>query len=202
MKSSGERFQELIDHIARLRDPKDGCPWDRAQDHRSLRPYMLEEAYEAVGAIDSGRPDALCDELGDVLLQVVLHAQIAAEGDDFAIDDVVDGLIAKLVRRHPHVFGTASSELPKILQRWNDIKAKENGHKTLLPPLVEARKLLQEFAMDTPGISDINEADAETSAGLDILRAIHACWIEGHEPEMALRKAVRTVRSNQGGVKG
>jgi len=198
MKSSGETFEELIDHIARLRDPEDGCPWDRAQDHRSLRPYMLEEAYEAVGAIDSGRPDALCDELGDVLLQVVLHAQIAAEHEDFAIDDVVGGLIAKLVRRHPHVFGTASSELPKILQRWNDIKAGENGHKTLLPPLVEARKLLHEHPAGADCILDIEDADEEVRAGLEILRAVRACWIEGHEPEIALRKAVRAVRSNSG----
>jgi len=195
MKSSGDRFQELTDHIERLRDPEDGCPWDRAQDHRSLRPYMLEEAYEAVGAIDSGRSDALCDELGDVLLQVVLHAQIATEHGDFTIDDVVDGLIAKLVRRHPHVFGTASSELPEILRRWNEIKAEENGYKATLPPLVEARKLLQSRSSDATRIPDIERDDAETTAGLRILRAVQACWLAGHEPEIALRKAVRAVRS-------
>jgi len=195
MTSSGDRFQELTEHIERLRDPEDGCPWDRAQDHRSLRPYMLEEAYEAVGAIDSGRSDALCDELGDVLLQVVLHAQIASEHGDFTIDDVVEGLIAKLIRRHPHVFGTASSELPEILRRWNDIKADENGYKTTLPPLVEARKFLQSCPFHAAGIPDIERDDAEATAGLQILRAVQACCLDGHEPEIALRKAVRAVRA-------
>jgi uncharacterized protein YabN with tetrapyrrole methylase and pyrophosphatase domain len=197
MTSSGDRFDDLIEQIARLRDPKGGCPWDRAQDHVSLRPYMLEEAYEAIGAIDSGRPDALCDELGDVLLQVVLHARIAEENGEFSIRDVVDGLIAKLVRRHPHVFGDASHALPDILQRWNEIKAEEGAHKSQMPPLVEARKLIHERKIQGTESFDMQAEDGETAAGMRILQAVGDCWNHGHEPELALRKAVAFVRSGE-----
>jgi uncharacterized protein YabN with tetrapyrrole methylase and pyrophosphatase domain len=196
MKNS-EKFDDLIDRIALLRDPTNGCPWDRAQDHSSLRPYMLEEAYEAIAAIDSGVPEAVCDELGDVLLQVVLHAQIASEGGDFSISDVIDGLIDKLVRRHPHVFGDASNDLPSILRRWNDIKAQETSHKSILPPLVEARKFVEarmirnEEALNTEGL------DAEAQAGLRILSAIAESWKDGFEPEIALRKAIDALDVQQ-----
>jgi len=192
MKAS-DKFNDLIDRIARLRDPMDGCPWDRAQDHVSLRPYMLEEAYEAIAAIDSGEPDALRDELGDVLLQVVLHAQIASENSDFSIEDVIDGLTAKLIRRHPHVFGDASNDLPTILKRWNDIKATEHRHKTILPPLVEARKLVDEQILRKGETLEAEGLDAEGQAGLEILLAISESWKSGFEPEIALRKAMAAV---------
>ena len=195
MKNSSDRFSDLIDRIARLRDPADGCPWDRAQDHASLRPYMLEEAYEAIAAIDSGKPDALKDELGDVLLQVVLHAQIASEQGDFSIDGVIDGLIDKLVRRHPHVFGNASNDLPTILQRWNEIKAQECGHKPALPPLVEARKFVDERMIRNGETFDSEGLDAEERAGLGILLAIAESWKNGFEPEIALRKAIDAAGS-------
>jgi len=189
MKSS-DKFVDLIDRIARLRDPTDGCPWDRAQDHASLRPYMLEEAYEAIAAIDSGQPDALRDELGDVLLQVVLHAQIASEKGDFSIDDIIDGLISKLIRRHPHIFGNAPNDLPTILQRWNDIKAQEHRHKTPLPPFVEARKFVDERIIRNGETLDSEGLDSEERAGLGILLAIAESWRGGFEPEIALRKAM------------
>ncbi len=195
MKNS-DKFSDLIDRIARLRDPKDGCPWDCAQDHASLRPYMLEEAYEAIAAIDSGEPGALKDELGDVLLQVVLHAQIASERGDFSIDGVIDGLINKLVRRHPHVFGNASNDLPTILQRWNEIKAQELAHKLPLPPLVEARKFVDERMIRNGETLDPEGLDAEEQAGLGILSAIAESWEGGFEPEIALRKAIEAARSH------
>src|SRR5207244_10685892 len=97
-------FDELVAIMARLRGPG-GCPWDRRQTHASLRPYRLEETYETLEAIDAGSPDSLRLELGDLLLQVVFHAQMAGEAGTFTIDDVIAGLVAKLVRRHPHVFG-------------------------------------------------------------------------------------------------
>jgi len=194
MKTS-DKFIDLIGRIARLRDPTEGCPWDRAQDHVSLRPFMLEEAYEAIAAIDSGEPDALRDELGDVLLQVILHAQIASERGDFSIDDVIEGLINKLVRRHPHVFGNASNDLPTILQRWNDIKAQEHGHKAPLPPLVEARKLVDERMIRNGETFDSKGLDAEQRAGLGILLAVAESWKSGFEPEIALRKAIDASRS-------
>lgn len=196
MKNS-EKFDDLIDRIARLRDPTNGCPWDRAQDHSSLRPYMLEEAYEAIAAIDSGEPEAVCDELGDVLLQVVLHAQIASESGDFSISDVIDGLINKLVRRHPHVFGDASNDLPSILRRWNDIKAQEPSHKPILPPLVEARKFVDAQMIRNEEALSVEGLDAEAQAGLGILLAIAESWKDGFEPEIALRKAINLLGAQQ-----
>lgn len=194
---SRDKFADLIDRIARLRDPTNGCPWDRAQDHSSLRPYMLEEAYEAIAAIDSGVPAAVCDELGDVLLQVVLHAQIASESGDFSINDVIDGLIDKLVRRHPHVFGDASNDLPSILRRWNDIKAHETSHKPVLPPLVEARKFVEARMIQDEEPLNAEGLDAEARAGLGILSAIAESWEHGFEPEIALRKAVDALKAQQ-----
>ena len=91
--------------IARLRDPARGCPWDLEQDHRTLRPHLLEETYEVLQALDRDDRHALCEELGDLMMQVFLHAQIAEEDGQFDIDDVAEGIRAKLIRRHPHVFG-------------------------------------------------------------------------------------------------
>jgi len=196
MKSSAEYFGELLESIARLRDPTDGCPWDRAQNHVSLRPYMLEEAYEAIAAIDSGEPEALKDELGDVLLQVVLHAQIASENGDFSISDIIAGLTAKLVRRHPHVFGDASNDLPEIMQRWNHIKSQEKAHKPQLPVLIEARKLVDDRIVRGNVTLETDSASEEVVAGLQMLRAIADAWRQGFEPEIALRKAMQTISAS------
>ncbi|NLF79945.1 MAG: nucleoside triphosphate pyrophosphohydrolase [Clostridia bacterium] len=122
-----EKWQELIDIMARLRG-EGGCPWDRQQDHHSLKRYLLEEAYEVLDAIDAGDDAAFCDELGDVLLQIVFHAQIAAEQGRFTIDDVVAAISAKMIRRHPHIFGEASAEnAEQVLTMWEEIKAKEKN---------------------------------------------------------------------------
>jgi tetrapyrrole methylase family protein / MazG family protein len=120
-------FGDLVATMARLRAP-DGCPWDRAQTHDSLRPYLLEEVYETLDAIDGGAPDRLKEELGDLLLQVVFHAQMAAEAGTFTIEDVVAGLVEKLVRRHPHVFGSATAATPDaVVTRWEAIKQAERA---------------------------------------------------------------------------
>lgn len=120
-------FDDLVAIMARLRGPG-GCPWDREQTHASLRPYLLEEAYEVLDAIDSGVPARLREELGDLLLQVVFHAQMAAEAGTFTIDDVVAGLAEKLVRRHPHVFGDARvSGAQAVVARWDEIKREERA---------------------------------------------------------------------------
>ena len=119
----------MIDVIAKLRAP-DGCQWDREQTHKSLRPNMLEEAYEAVDAMDSGDMKHLKEELGDVLLQVVLHAQIASEEGAFNIEDVAKGLKDKLIHRHPHVFGDVKVKSTKeILDNWDKLKAEEKQHR-------------------------------------------------------------------------
>ena len=114
---------ELIEVFDRLRRE---CAWKAAQTHESLVPYLREEAEEAIEAIDSGDPARMCDELGDVLLQVYLHAQIAAERGDFTIDDVARGLRDKMIRRNPHVFGDEVATDPEeINRRWQEIKAEE-----------------------------------------------------------------------------
>lgn len=124
-----ENLEQLIDVIRRLRAPG-GCQWDREQTHKSLRPNMLEEAYEAVDAIDSNDMKHLREELGDVLLQVVLHAQIAQEEGFFNIDDVAKGIKDKLIHRHPHVFGNIIvNSTDEILNNWDKLKAEEKPHR-------------------------------------------------------------------------
>ena len=121
--SSSDALQHLVQVVAQLRDPQDGCPWDLEQTHRSLVPYVLEEAHEVADAIRHGSDADLEDELGDLLLQVVLHAQIAREEQRFDLDSIARAISAKLVRRHPHVFGGTP-------RSWDAIKAEEKGHQT------------------------------------------------------------------------
>ncbi len=190
-------FSDLVELVARLRDPVDGCPWDRAQDHSSLRPYMLEEAYEAIAAIDGGDPAAIASELGDVLLQVLLHSQIASERGEFSINDVITGLAEKLTRRHPHVFGDASNDLPSVHRRWEEIKSQENRAEATLPILIRARKAVFALARREPA----HRIDAERigrtpeeRAGARILTGIDEAWREGFDPELALQKALDRLR--------
>ncbi|MDL2343237.1 MazG nucleotide pyrophosphohydrolase domain-containing protein, partial [Deinococcus sp. MIMF12] len=119
-------MQELLTTLRRLRAP-DGCPWDREQTHDSLRPYLLEEAAEAVDAVAEG-PQALAAELGDVLLQVAFHSVIAEEAGAFGYADVERGIVEKLVRRHPHVFGDVQvADSGEVVANWQAIKAAERG---------------------------------------------------------------------------
>ena len=151
-------FAAFCKVVADLRDPETGCPWDLEQDHKSLRPYAVEETYEVIDAIDSGDDDELCKELGDVLLQVVLHAQIAKERGAFSIDDVITSISDKMIRRHPHVFGETKAETSKeVLQNWEKIKLEEKSGKegyasllsgipTSLPALLQAQRLGEKAA--------------------------------------------------------
>lgn len=124
-----KNLEELIAVVAKLRAP-DGCPWDRAQTHASLRPNMIEEAHEAVDAIDDNDMKHLREELGDVLLQVLLHSQIASENGDFNLDDVAKELKEKLIHRHPHVFGNANLSTPDdVKEAWDKLKAEEKTHR-------------------------------------------------------------------------
>ncbi len=124
-----EEFKELVEVIARLR-AKDGCQWDREQTHSTLRPNMIEEAYEAVDAIDDNDLKHLQEELGDVLLQVLLHSQIASEEGAFSIEDVSRELKEKLIHRHPHVFGNVKvNSTDDILNNWDKLKAEEKTHR-------------------------------------------------------------------------
>ena len=123
------QFSELVDIVKRLRGPG-GCPWDREQTAESLRPCLLEEAYEVLDAIGSSDPAALRDELGDLLLQVVMQAEFAAEAERFTIEDVIAAILAKMIRRHPHVFGGAVvADSSDVLRHWSRIKAEERAAK-------------------------------------------------------------------------
>ena len=142
---------DLAAIIAILRDPDNGCPWDKVQTHRSIRMNFLEEAYEAVDAIDLDDPELLCEELGDVLMQVVFHAQIEREAGHFTFAEVCDGVCRKLLDRHPHIFRGDES-----IKDWDSLKNKEKGRLTLaddlesvpgaLPALMRARKLQKRAA--------------------------------------------------------
>jgi len=119
------QFVTLVDIIARLRAPE-GCPWDRKQTHASLRENLLEECYEALEALDEGDSERLCDELGDLLMQIVLHAQIAAEAKEFELGDVVRNINTKLIHRHPHIFGsTKVRDAEEVVLNWEALKQEE-----------------------------------------------------------------------------
>jgi XTP/dITP diphosphohydrolase len=121
-------LQRLIEVVAQLRNPDGGCPWDLAQTAESLTPYIIEEAYETVHAIRSGNPQDIAEELGDLLLQVVLQAQVAQDNQQFDLAQVADLITEKLVRRHPHVFGTTDvRDAEEVAQNWDAIKAAEKG---------------------------------------------------------------------------
>ncbi len=136
-------LEKLVDIIAVLRS-ENGCSWDREQTHRSLRPNMLEEAYEAVDAIDDGDINNLREELGDVLLQVVLHSQIAKDNGEFDIEDVAEELSKKLIHRHPHVFGHAKVEsTQEILDNWDKLKKEEKTYrKSILDGISKSQSAL------------------------------------------------------------
>jgi tetrapyrrole methylase family protein/MazG family protein len=120
-----DQFATLVDIIAKLRAP-DGCPWDRKQTHASLRENLLEECYEVLEALDEGEAERLCDELGDLLMQIVLHAQIAAEGGEFKLGDVIKGINAKLIHRHPHIFGLKKvKNADEVAHNWEVLKGEE-----------------------------------------------------------------------------
>lgn len=149
-------YEDLLEIIRLLRS-EDGCPWDKAQTHQSIRRGLLEEAYEAAEAIDNDDPVLLKEELGDVLMQVVFHADIESDAGRFTIDDVCDGVVKKLLFRHPHVFGSACEDSPESVPvSWDKLKRQEKGQKTVadsmdsvarsLPGLWRAEKLQSKAA--------------------------------------------------------
>jgi len=178
---------DLLAVMARLRDPESGCPWDREQTFATIAPYTIEEAYEVADAIERGDMDALRDELGDLLLQVVYHAQMAAESDRFNFSDVVDAVTAKMIRRHPHVFSDPSRRDEFLRDNlWERIKAEEKAERNgavpasvlddvppALPSLTRAVKLQKRAARVgfdwpelTPVIDKAEEELAELKAAL------------------------------------
>lgn len=205
----------LVEVMARLRGP-DGCPWDLEQTHDSLRRYMLEEAYEATEAMAEGDMQHLCEELGDVLLQVIFHAQIASESGHFTIDEVVEGITAKLVRRHPHVFGDVQvRDASDVNRNWEAIKRQERGGAAPasilsgvgqgLPALMRAdglQKRAAKIGFDWPDLSgpvakvheELNEllqappAEREGELGDLLFAVVNVARALGLEPELALQQ--------------
>lgn len=183
-------FKRFVEIVARLRDPQGGCPWDLEQTHESLRPYLLEEAYEVLEAIESLDDAELCSELGDLLLQVVLHAQLAADRGAFTIADVVKAVADKMVRRHPHVFSEIEvSGTKEVLKNWEQIKLAERSAKSpdsarpsllagvpkALPALLRAQRLGEKAAKvrfdwdDLSGVlAKVDEELRELQAELDV----------------------------------
>lgn len=170
-------YNDLLEIIRLLRSPE-GCPWDKVQTHESIRRGLLEEAYEAAEAIDARDTDLLKEELGDVLMQVVFHADIEKDAGRFDMDDVCDGVVKKLLFRHPHVFGAAHEDSPEsVLVSWDKLKRQEKGQKTTadaldavarsLPGLWRAEKLQKKAAdagFDWPDVQDaLDKLDEETT---------------------------------------
>ncbi|WP_034383255.1 MazG nucleotide pyrophosphohydrolase domain-containing protein [Deinococcus sp. YIM 77859] len=198
-------MQDLLLTLRRLRAP-DGCPWDREQTHESLRPYLLEEAAEAVDAVTQG-PAALCGELGDVLLQVAFHAVIAEEQGTFTYADIERGIVEKLRRRHPHVFGTVRvASRDEVTAHWEAIKAAERGGRPrgaaervpaalgALAREARAQQLLCQEKAGREGVEAALRSAPDAAAGVaDVLAAV-VSWARqlGVDPEVALRERTQT----------
>ena len=146
-------FDDLVYIMELLRAP-DGCPWDREQDHKSIRKNFIEETYEVCEAIDTNDSELLCEELGDVLLQVVFHARISEEDGDFTVNEVISGVCKKLIHRHPHIFADVVADTSdEVLKNWENIKKEEKGRKDVsevlegvcgvLPALMRMQKLVK-----------------------------------------------------------
>jgi MazG family protein len=212
---AGERLLDLVRVMARLRGPG-GCPWDREQTHASLARHLLEETHEVLDAIDADDDERLREELGDVLLQVVFHAQMAADEGQWDVDDVARGIVEKLIRRHPHVFGEVEvTGAEEVLINWERIKAQEKGEKPLeddipatLPALARASKVQRraagwgfEWRSTTSALEalkeEVGELEAHTDADNaeqevgDVLFATVAVARRlGVDPETALRRTI------------
>lgn len=168
-------FDELKGIVAKLRGP-DGCPWDKKQTHASLGPYLIEECYEVLQVLEEGTAEKLCEELGDLLLQIMLHAQIAAEAGHFEIDDVVRGISEKLIHRHPHVFGGEKvSDAAEVELNWETLKQerRQEGESVLsnvpreMPALVYSQSVQRRAAgvgFDWEKVDDILDKVAEEVA--------------------------------------
>jgi tetrapyrrole methylase family protein / MazG family protein len=212
-----EEFQRLVEIIRRLRG-KDGCPWDRQQSHSSLREFLLEESYETLEALDEADNQKLCQELGDLLLQIVLHCQIAAENLEFQLEDVLKTINNKLIRRHPHVFGGRPVEsAAEVSHNWEEIKKQERGGRNSMldsvphqmPALaysMDIQRRVQQVGFDWENIDGVidklveevnelrqsnNEAEKADEFGDLLFTLVNVARRLGLDPEASLRQANR-----------
>lgn len=184
------RIQDLLDIMQMLRAPG-GCPWDREQTHQSIRKNFIEETYEVCEAIDNGDSALLCEELGDVLLQVVFHAEMERESGTFDFGDVCDGICKKLIVRHPHIFADVVADTPgEVLKNWDEIKKREKGQATAtetlksvprtLPALMRSEKVQHRAAKTGFDYTAVGEALADLRSEVDELAEAVAAGEKAH----------------------
>lgn len=209
---TGSEVLRLLEVMDRLRSPG-GCPWDAEQTHASLVQYLIEETYETVDAIDADDREALIEELGDVLLQVVFHARIGQESDQrWDIDDVARGIADKLIRRHPHVFGDSTADSSAAVEaNWQALKNAEKARTSVvdgvpvsMPPLIQAAKLMRraqhgnvDHAMSAAEQRDAAReliAKSDGDVGMAMLALVELAHEEGADAEARFRDAVRVLR--------
>ncbi|MGL4609895.1 MAG: MazG family protein [Trueperaceae bacterium] len=199
-------MNELLTIMRRLRGPG-GCLWDQKQTHDSLRPYLLEEAAEAVDALATNDPKAMTEELGDVLLQVAFHAVVAEEAKTFSYDDIEKAIVQKLIRRHPHVFGDVSvSSADEVVTNWQVIKASEKGQEEkgkldvpqALPALMRAYELGKKLEWQ-PLAMELDAAEKPNSESIGQLLLAIVDYARSHtiNPELALRDAANKRAEKQ-----
>ncbi|GLZ80967.1 nucleoside triphosphate pyrophosphohydrolase [Actinorhabdospora filicis] len=208
----GGRLLDVVSTMDVLRSPG-GCPWDAEQDHESLLPYLVEETYEVIDAVHSGDKSHLREELGDLLLQVVFHARMAEDDPDdetrFTIDDVSGDLVAKLIRRHPHVFSDAKVDsADQSLDNWEAIKAEEKPHRessmdgvAMAQPALPLAAKLQSRASRAGVTASPEATDADLALGAEMFALVAKARESGVDPELALRKYAlayaEAVRENE-----
>jgi XTP/dITP diphosphohydrolase len=182
-------LQRLIEVVAQLRSPEGGCPWDLAQTPATLIPYVLEEAYEVVDAIRQANPHLIADELGDLLLQVVLQAQIASESGQFDLATVANHISDKLIRRHPHVFGDVTvGSVDEVHQNWEAIKAQEEQEKT---DTAELTPRLQRYARSLPPLTAAMKISRKAAGVGFEWENVEGVWAKFHEELGEFEQALR-----------
>ncbi len=192
MKQEKYTFQDLLHIMARLRS-SEGCPWDQAQTHQSIKKHVVEEAYELVEAIDSKIPEKIADESGDLLLQVVFHAQIGADSGSYSIEDVTDAICRKMIHRHPHIFGDAQDA------DWDEIKRRDRAQETVteemrgistyLPALMQAEKIQKKAEKAGFYSAPTSSLDIpELTLGARLFSLVGECRDQGVDPELALHR--------------
>ncbi len=212
---SSYNMDDLVILVRILRDPEIGCRWDMEQTHQTVRHNFVEEAYEVVDAIDADDVDMLCEELGDVLLQVVLHTEMEYEKKTFDIDSVCDGICKKLIFRHPHIFAdTDVDSTDEILKNWDELKKKEKSHKNIhdsvegitkaLPALMYAKKLQKvlHYTSDaqttierlSEQVAEIGDTPSQQDIGEILFEVVALARQNEIDPELALMETVREYK--------
>lgn len=182
-------LQQLIEVVAQLRSPEGGCPWDLAQTPQTLIPYVIEEAYETVDAIRMGDPKAIAEELGDLLLQVVLQAQIASEEGQFSLTEVAQGISEKLIRRHPHVFGDVEvNSIEEVRQNWEQIKDEEKAEPAQAPQLSQK---LSNYARSLPPLTAAMKISQKAAGAGFEWDSIDGVWDKFHEELAEFQEALQ-----------